>query len=297
MGTNVLITRRKIILSTSALLLNDRANAFFPHGTGRQGGQLAVNYSIFHLAGVTPPAGFDQAIQGAIATVKANIGLIVPASVNMRFGWGTADGFTPFTGLAQSSWDFFTTETYSALRSKLISNALTANAIAAANSLPVSDPTGGLTLWIHNPHAVALGLTTATNSNVVYVGDDAHWPWSYNGTADGSHIDLQKILVHEMTEGCGRARYKGTPGTYYPYDLMAWSSAGVRATFNALGGYFSVNSGTTNKRSFNSSDAAGDYGDWDNSIPDCCNEANGFGTLLYTQNDIDAIDSVGWQTV
>lgn len=241
------------------------------------------------------PAGFFTGVAAAVATLQNLIS--VPVTITIAVGWGEENGNT-VAGLGQSEPVDIEAFTYSQVKSALGANAKTAHAIAAFNSLPASDPTSGIGIYLTTAQKRCLGFLTSAPATDGYVGFSSGLPFNYSGVTDGSHYDFQGTCLHEMTEVMGRYLFAEAPFAYI-MDLFRWSAPGVRQFGSppTTVSYFSVDSGTTAGFNFNAT-GSGDPGDWANCCTpaDACNNQGTSGPDPFSTNDQIVMDAMGWST-
>ena len=183
------------------------------------------------------------------------------------------------TGLGESNTEFVIVS-YSAWRSAMISNA-TANpgntyAVAAAQSLPASDPIGMGDVFISTAAARSLGFSAgAAVDTSITLSNSVNYEYTGKGTPGA--YDFMDVATHELDEGLvigsmltGLNNNAAIPSDYYePEDYFRYSAAGTRDITtdpNAVV-YFSYDGGNTNVAQFNQAySALGDSGldrnDW-----------------------------------
>ena len=222
-------------------------------------------------------------------------------TIVLQFGWGTLDN-SPFAGgLTGNSSVPAGTPVYSTLRSNLISRAVTANAIAALGSFPVSDPTSG-NLNVFSAYWVAVLGSNRFITPDAWIGINSGntYFWTQSGGA-GTGFDFVGSVQHEISETMDRTRVVPVtqPNPTTLEDMLTYSGTGVR-DWN-VGGYLSVDQGATNDGNWNTT-PGNDFGDFDNlTAPggiDACNALLSPNVLcVFSQRDIDSLDCIGWQYV
>ena len=146
--------------------------------------------------------------------------------------------------------------------------------LAAASTLPSTNPTNSNTFTIADAEAKALGLPLAAGAPIVdgYVGFDASssiWSFSPTATPAQSQYYFIGVAEHEISEVLGRYSNIGT-GAYSLMDLFRYSASGQRdltanSRHDTSSPYFSIDSGKTNLGYWNNTARSGDLGDW--SVP------------------------------
>ena len=228
--------------------------------------------------GLTINVDYDASVANAPAAFKTTVAAVVsflesqfstPITITIDVGYGEIDGSSLGSDLGRSE-SIGANVSYQALRSALLARTATANEVAAAASLPVSDPTDGGSFYLADAEAEALGLSSGPGSStpVGAIGISSTLPFTYgttNGAASGTY-DAFGVIEHEITEVMGRTEdLGGGVGIYTPLDLFRYSSPGVRDLTPGRG-YFSIN-GTTLLAQFNNPNAnGGDAGDWASSV-------------------------------
>jgi hypothetical protein len=229
---------------------------------------LTINVD-YDASVASAPAAFKTTVAAAVAYLESQFS--TPITITIDVGYGEIDGSSLGTDLGRSESNGIDVG-YQALRSALLARAGTANEVAAAASLPVSDPTNSGFFYVSYAEAEALGLSSGPGgANVVgAIGISDTLPFTYgttNGAAAGTY-DAFGVVEHEITEVMGRTEDLGNgDNTYTPLDLFRYSSPGVR-DLTPGPGYFSIN-GTTLLAQFNNPAAnGGDAGDWASSVAD-----------------------------
>lgn len=246
------------------------------------------------------PSGFTSAVLAAIQYLETTF--TDPVTVNIDVGYGEVAGSTLGSGLLGGSRWYLTSYSYSQIVNALAADAKTASDVTALASLPVSSPVNG-TYWLTTAQAKALGLASTSGSSIDgYVGFSSNVAFDYNptdGISAGTY-DFNGIVLHEITEVMGRDMLTGgtigsTSNSYSLLDLFHWSGSGVRDFSASTPGYFSIDGGSTNLATFNTS-AGGDAGDWASSMP-----ADAFQAFLSSGTvngisgaDLTTLDTIGW---
>ena len=268
---------------------------------------------------------YDSSVTGAPAAFTTAITYVVnlfdglftnPATINIDVGWGEINGIPLSSGdLGESEESAAPAYSYDTVKNAFIT---TANAsgdlsqLAAASTLPTSDPTSGGTFDIGTADAKALGLIAGNSSAVDgYVGFSSSVSWSFiaDATPAASAYYFIGTAEHEITEVMGRdsdlGGYFNYPNAYTLTDLFRYSASGVRdlspGRRNSTA-YFSIDNGVTNLGSWNNNAPNGDLGDWYPAGPapggnDAFNDYSNSGVVgALTTTDITLMNVLGWDT-
>jgi autotransporter-associated beta strand protein len=201
-------------------------------------------------------------------------------------------------------------ETYSQIRSHLISDAKSSADTTAVASLPATDPSGGNTYVMYGPEARAIGLAGSTTSDGTFTfgtnpsSQLAAYPNNYtfdpaNRQVSGE-IDFIGVAEHEVSELLGRVFGLGQPGrNYQAFDLFRYTASNARGMTAGNNIYFSVDGGVTNLKNYNypagSSNASSDPQDWASGTNDAYNAFSGPSTQNnVTPVDVTAMDAIGY---
>jgi hypothetical protein len=247
------------------------------------------------------PSGFTAGVLAAVQYLESQFSDHITININVGYGevMNTALGGGE---LGESRW-YLTSVGYSQLASALTTDATSTSDASAVASLPAGSPVNLGTFWTTTAQAKALGLMSATSTGVDgYVGFSSSYPFTYdnsNGVAGGTY-DFNGIVLHEITEVMGRALLTGgvigsTSNSYTAYDLLHYSSPGVRDFSASTPGYFSVDGGNTNLAAFNTV-SGGDAGDWASSVTnDAFDAFLSSGVVNAVSNsDLTSLDAIGW---
>ncbi|HEY1933151.1 MAG TPA: NF038122 family metalloprotease [Acetobacteraceae bacterium] len=243
------------------------------------------------------PSGFTAALEAA-AQFLDNL-IINPITVNIEVGWQEDQG-EPLTGdtIGLGGPSGGTYLSYSQLRSDLAANATSTADTTALASLPLADPTGGGRYYVSYAQEKALGLMSATSSEIdgaVGFGGDATFDFSTNDLAVPGEIDFLGVAEHELTHALGRTSglQQDGSGRYTVMDLFRYASPGVRQLGTGEPAYFSINGGNTDLDNY---DTSSDLADWASSV-----SGDSFGAVSYpgianvvTQSDVTELDVIGF---
>jgi autotransporter passenger strand-loop-strand repeat protein/T5SS/PEP-CTERM-associated repeat protein len=252
----------------SGTMVSSGGNLDEPTRAGSGGLVIDVDYD---ASVANAPAGFETTVNAAVAYLESRFS--TPITITIDVGYGEVDGEPlAVNDLGESSSEGIYVS-YSELRSALLSRTATSDEIAAAASLPATDPAGAdAEYYVAYAEAEALGLSSGPGAGVAVgaIGLGSTSPFTYGTTnaASPGTWDAFGIVEHEMTEVMGRTDDLGADGsgTYTALDLFRYTSAGVRDLTPAAG-YFSVN-GSSLLSQFNDPSNGGDAGDWSTKVPD-----------------------------
>jgi hypothetical protein len=207
------------------------------------------------------PSSAETAFNSIVSTYEALFSNDITVNICVQFG---------STSLGESD-TFLAQPTYSSWRSALKSNASSNPGnifvVAAAASLPSSDPIGGGTVdgQTANLRAIGFSVSTSVDSNLTFSNSTS---FEYTGVANINDYDFMDVATHELDEALaissaltGLANNATLPtNDYYVEDYFRYSSSGSRSisTSPSAAVYFSYNGGSTTVAQFNQDDKAGD---------------------------------------
>ena len=206
------------------------------------------------------PAGFLTAVQYAASQLDALI--LDPVTVAITVSW---DNSVLGLGGPLNMQPF----PYATVVQALQAHAASPAAIAAADSLPLSDPTSNGYLFLSGAQAEALGLEPAVTApdpegQVTFGTGGADLNFSTTSLAIAGEVDFVGIAEHEITHALGRISF-GDAAPVSIMDLYRFSGSGILSSDPTLPNYFSIDDGVTNLANFATYD---DYSDWAVSVPD-----------------------------
>ena len=255
---------------------------------------------IFDASAANAPAGFEAAVEAAVAYLNSVIA--TPITVNIQFGWGEIAGQAMGAGALGESLPYGSFFTYSQVRAALAAAATDSDETASAASLPGTDPTGGGQFFVNVAEQEALGLLPTNYSGIAgYIGLNSTGSYTFdpNNRAVSGEYDAIGILEHEITEVLGRTAGLGlgqsdATNIYSPMDLFRYASAGVR-DLTPEAAFFSVD-GTNLLDQWNNPLNGGDGGDWSTAVLDDSFDA--FATtgvaLTVSATDLRLLDVLGF---
>ncbi len=241
------------------------------------------------------PAGFKTTVAAAVSYLESLIS--TPITITIDVGYGEVGGAMMSGSLGESTTTGIDAS-YQTLRNALLARTATSDEIAAAASLPSSDPTGGGTFYLSYAEAEALDLSSGPGAGAAVgaIGLSISLPFTY-GTTNAVTPDTTHafgVVEHEITEVMGRTDDLGAGGDYTPLDLFRYTSPGERDLTPAAG-YFSVN-GTDLLALFNDPSNLGDAGDWASSVTNDSFDAFSLQGAVnpVTATDLKVLDVIGY---
>jgi hypothetical protein len=255
---------------------------------------LVINL-LWDTSVASAPASFKTAIQAAASMIQQYV--TTPITVNIAVGWGEIGGFggnAPYTVPGYSAlgetlggvW-----QSYSSVKQALTNTATSADDKSVLAALPSSSPFGTAMFDVAGAQAKALGLISATSTQVDgAVGFATNWP----------STDYIAAALHEITHAMGRnSGWGGTNGDTSLLDLTRFSAPGVFATdgskvsSSALQ-YFSLDGGKTILANYDNTSDYGDFATTSATANDPNNAYLGSNSNALTQLDIRTLDVMGF---
>ena len=255
---------------------------------------LVINL-LWDASVASAPASFKTAIQAAASMIQQYV--TTPITVNIAVGWGEIGGFggnAPYTVPGYSAlgetlggvW-----QSYSSVKQALTNTATSADDKSVLAALPSTSPFGTAMFDVAGAQAKALGLVSATSTQVDgAVGFATNWP----------STDYIAAALHEITHALGRnSGWGGTNGDTSLLDLTRFSAPGVFVTdgssvsSSALQ-YYSLDGGKTILAYYDNTSDYGDFATTSATANDPNNAYLGSNSNALTQLDIRTLDVMGF---
>jgi autotransporter passenger strand-loop-strand repeat protein len=280
--------------TATGTVVSSGGNLVEPTHSGSGGLKIDLSYD---ASVADAPVGFKTTVSAAVANLEALIS--TPITITIDVGYGEVSG-TLLDGNLGESESTGTDVSYQTLRTALLARTATSDEIAAAASLPSSDPTDGGTFYLAYAEAEALDLSSGPGTGVAVgaIGLSNSLPFTYGTTnaVTPDTYDAFGVVEHEITEVMGRTDELDSEGdgNYTPLDLFRYSSPGDR-DLSPTSGYFSVN-GTDLLSLFNDPSNGGDAGDWATTVPNDSFDAfsNEGAMNPVTPTDLKVMDVIGF---
>src|ERR1700722_5960545 len=204
----------------------------------RTGVPVGLTINVDYDASVAnAPAGFKTTVAAVVAYLESQFS--TPITITIDVGYGEIEG-ERLTGddLGESNSNG-TNVSYQAVRDALLARSSTPAEIAAAASLPISDPTGGGSFYVAYAEAEALGLSSGPFAGgavgAIGISSFDRFTWgTTNGAAPGTY-DAFGTIEHEITEVMGRTADLGEFGDYTPMHPFRYSAPEARDLTPAAG--------------------------------------------------------------
>jgi hypothetical protein len=183
-----------------------------------------------------------------------------PISIDVSFGTLSGDASTS------------TTATYSVGSFSNVVADLAPTEKSHGYTLPSTDVTNGGTWFMPQAEAKVLGLTLPGNAaaydGTITFSKSTSFGYAKNTTPTNSQTSFQAAAEHEIDEVLGRTSTLNANGTLASlhfadtFDLFRYASPGIAGFAENAAAYASVNGGTTNLGTFESTIAGDDRSDW-----------------------------------
>jgi autotransporter passenger strand-loop-strand repeat protein len=280
--------------TATGTVVSSGGNLVEPAHSGSGGLKIDLSYD---TSVADAPAGFKTTVAAAVDYLESLIS--TPITITIDVGYGEVSG-TLLDGSLGESDSTGIHVSYETLRNALLARTATSNEIAAAASLPSSDPTDGGSFYVAYAEAEALDLSSGPGTGVAVgaIGLSNTLPFTYGITnaVTPDTYDAFGVVEHEVTEVMGRTDELDSEGdgNYTPLDLFRYSSPGER-DLTPNSGYFSVN-GTDMQYPFNDLSNGGDAGDWATTVPnDSFDAFSSMGAVdPVSPTDLRVMDVIGF---
>jgi hypothetical protein len=266
----------------------------------------AITFNVTYdssVTGLTNAAQVEAAFNTAAQTIQ-NL-YTNSSSVNITVYWGNAWPYGS-VGLGASETTAYGAFPYATLTNAMRTTRTTVGDSNSVASLPAADPaaSAGAVWYIPRAEIKALGLassisTTANDTTTDgEIGFASNLTYTFDPTnrAVTGKFDLIGVAEHEITEVMGRMTF-GLGSTFVPYDLFRFTNNGTRSfNINSTNVYFSVDSGVTALKFFNTNGNGGDIQDWASSaLPDSYDAFCSAGEKLFlSAADLTSVDILGY---
>jgi hypothetical protein len=199
------------------------------------------------------PAGFTAAVEDAAAVFEQDF----PGdyTINISYGWGTFDNTAssdltnPNSGVYSLGGGFFTTASYSQVKSWLTAEATSSDQISADATLPASSasfPGDANTFYVSFAEEIALGVFTG-NSNAI------DGSIGFNIGDASTPQDWEPAALTEIAHALGWDSIAQSGSFPDVADLFRYSSPGQYGWTSGQPEYFSIDGGNTDLADFSTS--------------------------------------------
>ena len=243
-------------------------------------------------------SGVTAAFEGAVIAAENFFQTHFSNTVTLNMSFNLAPLSSQYSG--QNSFYNLDHVSYATLAGALRAHATTADQVAAVDSLPATDPSGGAGFTIPAGMAEILGLQGTSSSTDDSITLNSNMSWTYGADAVG-------VLEHEISEGAmGRIGGLGVQNDLWgPMDLFRYSAPGVRDYTGGADGlptYFSVDGTTLLTQFHNSVSASGafdgqDLADWNATSGDAFGPGGPGDPGTISATDMAVMDVLGWTPV
>jgi hypothetical protein len=242
---------------------------------------------------------FDASVNSAPAAFKTDLAQVAqfyennftdPVTINLNINFGN-------TGLFPYGFFFATPSfTYAQVKTALAADAKSADDLAAVNSLPSNDPTGGDGVPMTRAEAKALGLIPSDNTIDATLTLSSTAAYAYNPSQRAVPGKLDFIGVAESAIGLALGRLSDAGSSFFaPLDLFRYGAPGS-LQHARVPAYFSIDGGNTNLNNFFPGSTSGLPSDWAASAGnDAFDAAPPTGVQLgFSQTDLREMDILGY---